>query len=56
MPKYYNYLVNYNKILIQRNKTLKSKMVDANLLSVYDENLANYGAYIYILRRDFIKK
>lgn len=23
---------------------------------MYDENLANYGAYIYILRRDFIKK
>lgn len=56
MPKYYNYLINYNKILIQKNKTLKNKIVDANLLSVYDESLANYGAYIYILRRDFIKK
>ena len=56
MPKYYNYLVNYNKILIQRNKTLKNRIVDENLLSVYDESLANYGAYIYVLRRDFIKK
>lgn len=56
MPKYYNYLINYNKILIQRNKTLKNKIVDANLLSVYDESLANYGSYIYIIRRDFIKK
>ena len=55
-PKYYNYLINYNKILIQRNKTLKNKIVDANLLSVYDESLANYGSYIYIIRRDFIKK
>ena len=56
MPKYYNYLTNYNKILIQRNKLLKGKFVDENLLDVYDESLARYGSYIYILRRDFIKK
>ena len=56
MPKYYNYLTNYNKILIQRNKLLKGKFIDENLLDVYDESLARYGSYIYILRRDFIKK
>jgi len=56
MPKYYNYLSNYNKILLQRNKLLKSRYVDENLLDVYDTNLAKYGCYIYILRRDFIKK
>lgn len=56
MPKYYNYLTNYNKILFQRNKLLKSNFVDRNLLDVYDESLARYGSYIYILRRDFIKK
>ena len=56
MPKYYNYLTNYNKILFQRNQLLKSKYVDSALLEVYDESLARYGSYIYILRRDFIKK
>ena len=56
MPKYYSYLTNYNKILFQRNKLLKGNFVDKNLLDVYDESLARYGSYIYILRRDFIKK
>lgn len=56
MPKYYSYLTNYNKILFQRNKLLKGHVVDTNLLDVYDESLARYGSYIYILRRDFIKK
>ena len=56
MPKYYNYLTNYNKILFQRNQLLKTRDIDKNLLDVYDESLAQYGSYIYILRRDFIKK
>lgn len=56
MPKYYNYLSNYNKILFQKNKLLKTNYIDKNLLDVYDESLARYGSYIYILRRDFIKK
>ena len=55
-PKYYNYLTNYNKILFQRNKLLKSSYVDPDLIAVYDESLARYGSYIYILRREFIKK
>lgn len=56
MPKYYNYLMNYNKTLLQRNKFLKGYHVDENLLDVYDANLSKYGSYIYIFRRDFIKK
>ena len=56
VPKYYNYLTNYNKILFQRNQLLKKNSVDLDLLSVYDESLARYGSYIYVLRRDFIKK
>lgn len=56
MPKYYNYLTSYNKVLFQRNKLLKSNHVDKALLDVYDESLAQYGSYIYIIRRDFIKK
>jgi DNA replication and repair protein RecF len=56
MPKYYSYLTSYNKILFQRNQLLKSKYIDKALLDVYDESLAQYGSYIYLLRRDFIKK
>lgn len=56
MPRYYNYLVNYNKVLFQKNKLLKSNSIDKNLLDVYDESLAKYGSYIYIMRRNFIKK
>ncbi|MCC0633352.1 MULTISPECIES: DNA replication/repair protein RecF [unclassified Clostridioides] len=56
IPKYYNYLTNYNKILSQRSRVLKSIHVDEALLDVYDDTLAKYGSYIYILRRDFIKK
>lgn len=56
MPKYYNYLINYNKILSQKNRIFKSKNIDRNLLDVYDESLSKYGSYIYIIRRDFIKK
>ena len=56
MPKYYNYLTNYNKVLFQRNQLLKTNNVDEALLDVYDESLARYGSYLYILRRDFIKK
>ncbi|MGL6105689.1 DNA replication/repair protein RecF [Romboutsia sp.] len=56
MPKYYNYLTNYNKVLFQRNQLLKNRDIDRALLDVYDESLAQYGGYIYILRRDFIKK
>ena len=43
MPKYYNYLTNYNKILFQRNQLLKTNKVDEALLDVYDESLARYG-------------
>ena len=56
MPKYYNYLINYNKILSQKNRILKNRTIDTNLLDVYDESLSKYGSYIYIIRRDFIKK
>ena len=56
MPKYYNYLTNYNKVLFQRNQLLKANNVDEALLDVYDESLARYGSYLYILRRRFYKK
>lgn len=56
MPVYYSYLVNYNKILYQRNKLLKNSNIDTSLLDVYDESLANCGSYICLIRKNFIKK
>jgi DNA replication and repair protein RecF len=56
IPKYYNNLQRYRKTLFQRNKLLKNFSIDINLLEVYDEELAKYGSYIYITRRDFVKK
>lgn len=56
MPKYYNLLTSYNKIINQRNKLLKSGIIDKNLLDVYDENLINFGSEIYIIRCEFIEK
>lgn len=56
IPLYYNYISNYNKILTQRNKLLKSNYIDENLLDIYDQKLSEYARYIYLYRRDFIKK
>lgn len=56
MPRYYNILSNYNKILNQRNILLKSNYIDKNLLDVYDSSLSEYGSKIYLYRYKFIKK
>ncbi|WAW14921.1 DNA replication/repair protein RecF [Peptostreptococcus equinus] len=56
MPRYYNILTSYNKILNQRNKLLKSYNIDYNLLDVYDQSMADFGSEIYVIRNKFIKK
>lgn len=56
MPLYYNLLVNYNKVLHQRNKLLKLKNIDESLLDVYDESLSTYASEIMIIRNNFINK
>lgn len=56
IPKYYNLLVNYNKVLYQRNNLLKYKNIDYSLLDVYDDSLSSYGSEIIIFRKEFIKK
>lgn len=56
LPRYYKLLVSYTKVLNQRNKLLKSNMVDDSLLDVYDIELANYGSEIYKIRMEFIDK
>ena len=56
MPRYYNLLTSYNKVLNQRNRLLKSRRVDENLLDVYDQGLAEFGGEIYLIRMRFIEK
>lgn len=55
---YLNNLIAYNKVLTQRNSLLKyfaaNRTFDALNLSVYDEQLANYGAKIYEVRKEFL--
>lgn len=53
--KYYYNLSQYNKILQHRNKLLKSSRGQLDL-DVWDEQLANAGAWIVFYRRNFIKK
>ena len=43
-------------MLISEKSVIKKLIIDKALLDVYDESLARYGSYLYILRRDFIKK
>lgn len=56
---YLQQLMDYNKVLQQRNGFLKSlaekKLTDQNLLEVYDEQLGRYGAYIYKKRNEFLQ-
>lgn len=56
--EYLENLLNYNKILLQRNQTLKqfakSGRFDADLLSTYDHRLIKYGEPIHQQRKKFI--
>lgn len=53
-------LIAYNKVLSQRNALLKyfaaNRTFDALNLSVYDEQLANYAAKIYEVRKTFLEE
>ena len=58
--KYLQDLISYNKILSQRNALLKyfaaNRIFDALNLSVYDDQLANYGTKIYDVRKAFLEE
>lgn len=54
--KYYYNLVQYNKILNQRNTVLKNKSIDESMLDVYDMQLAKYGKLIIKSRLGYIDK
>ncbi len=56
---YYNLLIEYIKILNQRNKLLKKAEYNASLMdtiSIWNEKLSNIGSKIIIKRQEFIKK
>lgn len=53
-------LIAYNKVLSQRNALLKyfaaNRTFDALNLSVYDDQLADYGSKIYEVRKQFLEE
>lgn len=53
---YYFNLVQYNKILNERNILLKSKNFSEDVLEVYDLQLVNYADYIISKRLEYIDK
>ncbi|HUQ66052.1 MAG TPA: DNA replication and repair protein RecF [Flavitalea sp.] len=59
-PEYLQRLMNYNKLLQQRNSYLKScadnRSHDSKLLDVYDEQLSRDGNYIFKKRKDFLQQ
>ena len=58
--EYLDNLLNYNKILQQRNQTLKqyakNGFFDKDLLSIYNEALVKFGTPIHQERKKFIKE
>ncbi len=59
-PEYLRRLINYNKILQQRNSCLKSmaenRIRDIHLLDVYDQQLIPDGEYVYFKRKTFLEQ
>ena len=54
--KYYFNLVQYNKIINERNILLKSKKFNTDVLEVYDIQLIEYADYIISKRLEYIDK
>lgn len=52
--KYYHSLVQYNKVMMQRNTVLKKIYNDDSILDIYDEQLSRYGEYIIVQRKKYI--
>jgi DNA replication and repair protein RecF len=56
---YLNQLINYNKVLAQRNALLKyfalNNTFNAQTLEVYNAQLQSYGSEIFKIRKDFLE-
>lgn len=57
-PKYYYNLVQYNKVLNERNSILRNRNININkdILDVYDMQLVEFGYNIIIDRLEYIQK
>jgi len=55
-PVYFKYLINYYKVLKQKNILLKNRNNNYSLLSVWNEKLSEYGVIISKYREEIIKK
>lgn len=53
--KYYYNLVQYNKVMNERNSILKNRNLDLEMLDIYDLQLANFGSYIIERRLSYLK-
>ena len=54
--KYYYNLVQYNKVLNERNVVLKNKNLSEEMLDIYDEQLSFYGEYVIKERLKYFEK
>lgn len=54
--RYYYNLVQYNKVLNERNTLLKSRKITDEMLEIYDEQLIKFGDYIVSERLKYIDK
>lgn len=53
--KYYYNLVQYNKVMNERNIVLKNKNLDLDMLDIYDLQLAKFGSYIMEKRLSYLE-
>ncbi len=53
---YLNNLVQYKKILMQRNAYLKSDKKDRQAMQVWDDALSQYGALVILQRQTFVEE
>ena len=55
-PKYYYNLVQYNKVLNERNSILRNRNINKDILDIYDMQLVEFGYNIIIDRLEYIQK
>lgn len=53
---YYDSLLNYKKVLLQRNAYLKENKPDMNVMDIFNIQLSKYGSIIIKKREEFIRK
>ena len=54
--KYYYNLVQYNKVLNERNTVLKNRSINKDILDIYDMQLVEFGYNIVMKRINYINK